>query len=126
MNLKSEVELVKVQVFANYCESQYTVGISASFAGYLGILLALLQYVYQYFGEKQFGLTMVGYLSLIFGGVILFIFFMGFLFIPISKTHELDIDGVQSLLEQIEKGETLFTLSELKKQRKDRGKRKRI
>lgn len=64
MDQKSEVELVKVQVFANYCEGQYNVGISATFASFLGLLVAFIQIVYQYFGEKTFGLTVAGYFSL--------------------------------------------------------------
>jgi hypothetical protein len=62
---------------------------------------------------------------LIYGAVVSLILFYGYLFVPTTRNHDEDMDHIQLLLEKVDKQESVPTLAELRKQRKEWNKRKK-
>jgi len=116
--MNRDIELAKIQIFWDFCQNRYNIGMSASLASFAGVVILLVQYLNQQYGEKTFGLTLDGYVVLLFGLLVLFFMFW---FLPIrwfNKTYEDNLDQIQQLLSQLEKGELLPTIREMRRTRK--------
>jgi len=115
-----EVELQKVQIFSDYCEGQYNLGVASIIAAYVALIIAWLQYLYQNFAEMPWGLSFWGYVLLLLGSLMLLLMFWQVFDKVFSKQHNSDHELIQRLLEKIEDYEPLPSLLELKKMRKQK------
>ena len=106
--MNREVELLKIQIFADYCHTDFTFRSSIGVSGFVGLLLVTVGLVYQNLIS-----LVVYYLTL----VIVLIFFS----VILSKTYKdyhTNLDQIQVFFTQLEKNESLPTLREMRKAKK--------
>jgi F0F1-type ATP synthase membrane subunit b/b' len=102
-----EYELVKIQVFADYCQARFNFFGSIFVGSIIGMLVVLAATSYTRQADIVY---MVAFLL-----VIVVVGYVGMKFI--MKAYNDDLDQIENLLTQVEKGESLPTLNELRKMR---------
>lgn len=105
---KQDIELAKVQVLADYFHSQFNVGATTLMSITIGIFLLFLTLYYQ--NVFSLYICLISTLS-----IFLFVRFYGVNYINKSYTESLEI--VEWAFNQVEKGEPLPSINELRKKK---------
>jgi len=103
--MDKEVELVKVQVFADYCHTNFTFRSSIVVSGFVGLLLVDLALAYQ---------TLISWLAFYVVTAFIAIVFA----ITLAKTfrdYHANLAQIQVFFNKLEKNEPLPTLKEMRK-----------
>jgi len=110
--LNREIELQKIQVLADYYHSQFTLYLSFFITFLITFTVAVMTLVYE--GRMT---LLVYYISLFIVG--------GFVFYEVlsaNRRYSENLNNIDDLLRQVENGEALPSLSELKKMKKPKPK----
>lgn len=104
---KQAVELVKVQVLADYFHTRHNITSSLWIAGLVGVIILVTTIYYQ---------KNIDFNQLIYFDIIIVIGFSPFLYNN-TRIYHRDLDVVNWALGQVEKGETLPSINELRKKK---------
>jgi hypothetical protein len=103
--MSKESELLKIQVYADYCHTVFTLKASVLVSGFVGLLLILLGLLYQ---------ALVSGLVFYFGSLITLIVFAPALYYTFRSYHN-DLNQIQGFLSKIEKKEPLPEFKDMRK-----------
>jgi len=105
--LNRDTELLKIQVYADYCHTTFTFRASVIVSGYIGLLLTILVMAYQ---------GLIGWIVYyLIAAAIIIIFSVNLA--SIFKDYHNSLDQIQTLLNKLENSEPLPTLKEMRKTR---------
>ena len=105
--MNRDVELLKVQILADYYHNQANLGLSLLITGSIALTIALMTLLY----EGHINLLIYS-ISL---GIIMIVF--GYWSRKTNNRYSEDLDKIDDLLKQVEIGEPLPSLKELKKEK---------
>ena len=100
-----ETEVLKIQILASNYNSSYTIVVSAVFGFAFALLIAFVTLFFQNAID----------LSLYYVGIIAVIVWFAILLPYASKIYSKNLDRIDKLIEQVNKGEPLPSLRELRK-----------
>jgi galactitol-specific phosphotransferase system IIC component len=106
-NMDREYELIKIQVFADYCQARYNFFGSIFVGAIIGTLVVLVATSYAEPGH--FAYTVALLLVVAAAGTVGMKLIM--------KSYNDDLDLLENLLSRVEKGESLPSLTELREMR---------
>ena len=105
--MNRDIELVRAQVFADYCQARFNFFCSIFVASIIGLLVTLTATTYVRQIEAAYSLALLS-------GVLI----AGFIGIKlIMRTYDTDLDLIEGLLRGIERMESLPSLEELRDKR---------
>jgi len=103
--ISNESELLKIQVYADYCHTIFTLKASILISGFVGLLLVLLGLLYQ---------ALISWFIFYFGSLLVFVAFAPAL-IYVFRSYHSDLDQIQGYLSKIEKNEPLPEFKDMRK-----------
>lgn len=101
----SNVELLKVQIFAEKCHTNLTIKLSFEF----GLLLAFSVVLYTLYSEKNFSLVQTGI------GFVVVIFFCGIYIVSTVRGYNKEFKKISDMIEIVKEGKELPKLEDLRK-----------
>ena len=104
----SNVELLKVQIFAEKCHANLTIKLSFEF----GLLLAFSVVLYTLYSEKNFSLVQTGI------GFVVLIFFCSIYIVSTVRGYNKELKKISDMIEIVKEGKELPKLEDLRKMSK--------
>jgi hypothetical protein len=105
VKLNRDIELLKIQVYADYCHTTFTFRTSVLVSGFVGLLLVILGLTYQ-------GLMLL-YVYYLTSAATLIVFYANLA--TVFRNYHNSLDQIQAFMNQLEIGESLPALREMRK-----------